>query len=625
MNKDSSEAVWLVKSGERILGPFTTDEVNHKLLSKEFVLIDEVISPRSRWRYFRDESAFAATVEEIRRVQMSSREDTEVQGHTSTQTATDTDVTPSNTETTVVGVRNRGTNVDDDFVGARSAIRDAEFIDVPGGVRGGGPSGGSFSGSRVSNDGNSNSSRSGSGADEAKEIRRYGFGQDAKVQLNIVRQSRAIWMIALAVVVTLAAFAARLLESRSGGTSAEMDFNLYLNRAKRAWELGDFENALKSYKEAEQLKPGQPFVDVRLAPLLMRYEGQTVAAKRLLQDTLNRELDPALKEEAWLGLGLAAIFGEDLTGARLLFEEVVKANPSSIIAHFNLGMVAHLSKSHLEAIEHFRLAAREGAAEPAAHLMIVKSYLAMEGSARVEALRSAEIAVRAFLERFSDFRQETQILGVMVNLENGNLKSAMERAEAAFDADPELTDEHFHDPLLYLEPLAWNRLLPVCQRIREHVKAPVSNALLAICLVKAGDKAKAGQWLADLLGPQPEDPMYQTANAYLLMKSGREEDARGALKLATRNDESSHLALILTGRNCTILQDKACAREAWAKLTRMQPLSLVALAESARLLMDEGRTGEASTLVRLSLSQSSRYLPSLRLRNVTESGSRSFE
>ena len=60
--------LWLIKAGDRIVGPFEHAEVIKRLLSREIAVIDEISKPMSRWRFVREEPAFLAVVEQIRTV-----------------------------------------------------------------------------------------------------------------------------------------------------------------------------------------------------------------------------------------------------------------------------------------------------------------------------------------------------------------------------------------------------------------------------------------------------------------------------------------------------------------------------------------------------------------------------
>ena len=45
-----NDAIWLVKSSKRILGPFSISEIENLLRTKEISITDEVIAPNSRWK-----------------------------------------------------------------------------------------------------------------------------------------------------------------------------------------------------------------------------------------------------------------------------------------------------------------------------------------------------------------------------------------------------------------------------------------------------------------------------------------------------------------------------------------------------------------------------------------------
>ncbi len=125
MTSSNPNDQWLVKSGDHILGPFTTAVVVEKVRSKELVVIDEISQPRSRWRYIRDVPAFAAIVEEVRRGHAAAREDTEVQGYTTTDTKTHASVEPIKHDSGVTPTSDLRIPMDS------GQIRDAEFTETP--------------------------------------------------------------------------------------------------------------------------------------------------------------------------------------------------------------------------------------------------------------------------------------------------------------------------------------------------------------------------------------------------------------------------------------------------------------------------------------------------------------
>lgn len=61
------EKKWLVKSENKILGPYNFDQVVDLIRKKQITLIDEVRDPEVRWLYIRENSEFKNIVEEMRK------------------------------------------------------------------------------------------------------------------------------------------------------------------------------------------------------------------------------------------------------------------------------------------------------------------------------------------------------------------------------------------------------------------------------------------------------------------------------------------------------------------------------------------------------------------------------
>lgn len=62
----SSETKWLIKSENKILGPYNFDQLTDLIRKKQISLIDEIRDPETRWLYVRECSDFKSVVEEMR-------------------------------------------------------------------------------------------------------------------------------------------------------------------------------------------------------------------------------------------------------------------------------------------------------------------------------------------------------------------------------------------------------------------------------------------------------------------------------------------------------------------------------------------------------------------------------
>ena len=598
-NARSSEvehATWLVKAGERILGPFRTDEIVEKVRSHELAVIDEIAAPASRWRYLRDEPTFALVVEESRRSQLVTREDTEIQmghmaghdglagndgTHGSTHHAQELmTLTPSHRmNLTALGVSPHD---------VQPQVKDAEFTEEV--IRPG-------SATRPE--------------DNIQKRRQFGVANDKQMASALKRNSNLIWLATIIAVIGIGTYLSR--ESTTvTPTGAKIDsqeaFKQALSEGEQAWNHGELEKASVAYKKADDLLPGTPDVVVRLSALSMKIDGQTVAAKRSFQDLLSKSADAGLQREAHLGLGLAAILSENFDEAKNEFNAVLKTTPNDVVVRYNLGVVSYLKGDMKEALSQLHQALQ---LDP--HLGPVSLLTALaqirEGETHQQ---EASGVLESYLASHYDYRQESQALDSYLTVLRGNKMQAMAAAGVAVGSDPYLTSEHLHDPWLDLDVLSASKLLPYVQKLQSELNSPATQALLAIFQAKAKQTGEAEKTINDGLAQKPSDADLLAANAFVLMTSGRDADAKAALSLARK--DGAKLAWILTGRNCQKLHELSCEKEAWDKLLTFEPPPVVALIGHAQLAFNEGAKDAAIVDLKRAESMSPQYLPAILLR-----------
>ncbi len=66
MNSSLTEKKWLVKSENKILGPYNFDQVEDLLLKKQISIIDEIRDTQTRWLYLRENTEFKSVIGKIR-------------------------------------------------------------------------------------------------------------------------------------------------------------------------------------------------------------------------------------------------------------------------------------------------------------------------------------------------------------------------------------------------------------------------------------------------------------------------------------------------------------------------------------------------------------------------------
>ena len=580
---------WLVKSGDQVLGPFSSEQIGQKLLGREVAIIDEVCLPQGRWRLIRDEPHFASVVEEARKTLMNAREETEISGYTSTpMVPADSDFTPTPVaQTTHVSSNSSGQNAG--LVGANAPvgqIRDAEFVET-------------------SSDETANSDS----AESSSSFKQFGLRGRAKAGMS--RQVIATWAIAGFVVIgALYMVFFNTKKVPEGRVVASLDFERSVASADRAWQRGDFGTAEKLYAQANRTKPLQLEVVTRLAPLMVQLDGQTVEAKRLLVDAQKANdpnANPRLFNEMQLGFALAHLYSGEYQDAETILKTA--QSESSFVADFNLGMLAYMSQNFEEAAQQF---ARAGDA-PIALFMRIRALASLPK--KRGGRKEAGTLLATLTKTQYDFNQEAQLLSAALLLENGNKKGALARARMVLESDPEMTSNHWHDPLLFQTPANWKSLLGVCRRLNDGLKSNVTRGLLALCLGRAGNGEEAMRILNEGLASSGEDPLLQAVNAQLLYNSARDEDARAALRMALRREPVPVLARIVKARLCTRHNELACAEEEWKVLAAVNgPQKLAAQVGLAQIYAKRGDVADAQDLAAKALALSPRYKPALSLR-----------
>ena len=615
-----------MKSGDKILGPYSADELGERLRAKHIVLIDEVITPFTRWRVVRDEPVFRPVIEDIRKQQLMNREDTEIAGHTQTGSGvTGTGVTMLTnvvTDPSIVIQQDApisfGAEVDP-HAPRKEDIKDVEFTENT----------------------QAPSSRNRAGepvpppmptAAEMASVRQYGVSGTRARKKSAA--PRLLWLLACTAVI----FAAiQLMRTRGGADDAasggSTDYDHIVSEASRAWNQGEFATALGLYKRADQSHPSQPDVVAPLATLMVRLEAQTTQAKRLLTDVMkaNAAIESKTKAALFAGLGLCALAGDDNLDAEAQFQHSIDTSGGQWpAAHFDAGVVAYKRKNYDEAASRFAAAGTE----PAARLMVVRSLLGTSRSSQVVsgtsptvsvtmkdtlsiplklsagARAQAEEAVDKVIAESQDFLQEAHMLKALLALGRGETKIAATEVHHALDTDPELTRDHRHDPYLNLDLLAWREFVQDCATLNDALQSSASKAFFSICLFKAGDHEKANQVIGDALGAAPEDPYLQSVNAYILAASERYEDAAAALRLVPATS-TPVLADLVHARICSQNGDGGCAATLYTTLAERPAPVIASYAALAEINQRSGDRAKATEWIQKAKALSPNYRPVL--------------
>lgn len=599
----AKDTLWLVKSGDRVLGPFATSEVVRRLRSKELVVIDEVIAPQSRWRHIRDEALFSNVVDEIRTGLMSVRDDTEVgeSGGAETITARSSDdrtpqipVEASATNAKFEGTLNRISNISDAEIVAetydREVIHQASAREVtrdPSSGKGKKPSSGkgssSSSGSKPSANVHSTLSYAPPSGREAEK----------SSYAVVSKTSRVLWIVVSVAILILGAsfYLFKIAPIKRAAVRAQ-EVAALRTEADRAWSRAEFVRALKLYDQIGKEPHVDTEPDLRAAILKLRIERETLAAKRQLEELLPKLSTNEAKSRAKIALAIASLQADEPLEAQNALSRLVREPESGPIAYFNLAVAQAASGLRPDAIQNLRKLDSHPTLGAPSKLLRAMLHL-KDGQAR-PAANAVEIGD---LKTVGAFRQELFAVGAIADWLDGNKKRSAARLKAALETDPFQTEEFYFDPLLYFEILRWKQILPLAKDFAGRVKTNSAKALYALALIKSDRRPEAAGLIEESLSSKNDDPDLQAVNAYGLMTQSRDDEARGLLRfIKPAQGETPVISLILEARLCERAGDLACAESQWMKLTKSESHASSTIAAQVSVARAESKIASDRTI-----------------------------
>lgn len=577
------DTLWLVKSGDRVLGPFNTGEIIRRLRAKELVVIDEIISPQSRWRHIRDETLFASIVDEIRTGLMTVRDDTEVGESTGTPTMTlnvrglNDDGTPSPFSGNATN-SGYATNARFDSSINVSRISDAEIVSETDDVE------------PIHHASAREVERSGDrkrGGD-SKSSKKSGVhstltyappGRKRSSATIVSKTSRALWSLVIAAVVIIGGsfYFFKIAPVKRANVRAEEVARLR-READRAWSRAEFLRALKLYEQINREAHADLETDLRQAILQLRIERDTLTAKRRLEDLIPKLTAPEAKVRARVALAVASLQGDEPLVAQNALMALVREPDAGPIAYFNLGCAQAATGLRAEAIE--TLKKLETHPTLGAPSRVLRALLHLKDGAAKLASNATDLEDQG---EQPAWRQELYALGAVADWMDGNKKRSNSRLRVALDTDPMQTEEFFFDPLIYLEAIRWKQMLPYLKDYSLRSKSNGSKALYALALIKSDRRPEAQQFLGESLSPKVNDADLQAVSAYGLMMQGRDDEARGALKFTKAGESVPIISAILDARIYERAGDRNGADAVWMDIAKRPHPPLAALVSVARI------------------------------------------
>lgn len=578
------QKIWLIKSSNRILGPFSSEEVKNEIKARNVSIVDEIQASGSRWRYIREEQAFIDVVKSLRLEQENAREDTMTSSVTS-QTITQTDT-----------IEMTGADVD---ISAQTQVRKSD----------------SFGSETKASPIRRAPPMQGTQATQTKS---YGLSHGGAVEKSLKKSTYAIWAVCLLVLALIGFFTYdKILQKTAPGLKGR-SFEELRQLGFRARSLGFYDKALAFLKQAEKMSPQDQDNNFNLALLEIVLEKQTLSGRRKLETVLTQKTDRVTGAEGYTAIGLSYALEGDLKSAQDSYSRALSLDEKYWQAQFNQSMTQAAEQQFEAALA--TLSAIEIKAQNELILSLMKGIFSLELAKKDKSYisNSEEVfeKLRVLTEKTSEFRQEIFLLLAKKASMQKDLDAVAKYLQQFLQADPYSTDEYVAELLVDRRFMNWTYLNHFCSDIVEQTEVSSGNlAFKSICLTKAGEQMKAQSLIQQALAQTPKNHVILAVSAYLNKESGREAEAKSNLKMSMQ-EGSSFLSFNLLARQCNDENQVNCSRNAWNRVLVMNPQSVEAFSGLAWLAHGEKNTFEMRKQMEQGLSLSHNYRPLLELREM---------
>lgn len=568
------QGVWLVRSGGRIIGPFEKAQVSELLKSREIQLRDEIATPLSRWFPVEFHPELSDEVENFKREVLTEKTEFSFTPTESGLTQTATDLVDSELTEEITQDLSGFTNT------REIVVNHVQETSTP-------------------------SKRN----LESAQYQLKGLEASPYVKGRSHRISLLIQLGALCCGLAIAAFLFLRFQERKPAVE-KLSVSQVRTVVLKLVERGEYPEALR-LMQSKRDEPGfNEQLGVFYALLSLQLEGQSLTARRILEDLLISQ--PELRVHALTGIGLSYLLDQNYSQANIQFENALQEENNFRPAQVDRLIGSYLSQSSIQIGDFLSENWLRSEAEALLTLALQATRHSVPAVQEVALAKSLEVhASQAY-----NYQLEAKFLLSFLNWKKTGQPQVKIWGEIV-DSDPFLTDLHRHNVFIYRGHLSWAALFPLCQKMVQKREEVESRLLNVFCLYKAGRFQEARVKAEAIVDRNPKDGLGLAWYALTLKDSGSPDQSSVILGRALESDrkQSYQLPLLLQGRFCENSQNKDCAYETWKSLLEVDYNNLAALAGLAKLNHQQKSREEAEKLLARGLSLSPDYKSFLALKD----------
>ncbi|MBY0315982.1 MAG: tetratricopeptide repeat protein [Bdellovibrionales bacterium] len=559
-----NDPCWLVKVDSRILGPYSFNEIVLKLTSTEFKPFHESISPMDRWRPLQSQALFTAAVEKLKKQKSEASEFTftKTEGNTSfTRTLDITSHTPTPMDQTSTPIHNIETS--------RSV--------------------------------------------ELERPRETPVPPPPPKASHHERSNNHLMFWLYGVVVMIGLSAAYMLlkpqpkkEVSVSPEPAKNQFLVLVDKGLEHKKIGEWSEALKYFKKAQQLNSKDADLIFELAPLYTQVENQPMASRSLLEKVIGGQYKKENVVLAHTLIGLTYAYENQYKMANRYYDEALKTDESYFPAIVNSGFAHLATEQYSDAARLLSQATQLQQNNVIPYLYLLETYIFQGMKTKSKAsFESAFTLAGQLANRYHDGKQEILFMQAYASLRLGkDLATVTRYLRNALMVDPDQTPDHTHITMLDWRGLSWSFFQPMCNELSNVMKNDDQYFVRFICAYKTNNDIQATQIAEGWAQKSPTNSMPLVAQALIKYKIGDFEKARVSLDVAAQQGATDKLFYQVAIKVCSRLKDTKCLRQYQDKVSSVAPL---------HAYLAKAGDGSEKQSVYAGLRESNTYIPLLRM------------
>lgn len=508
--KKAEDRVWLVKSSDTIIGPFTTAELAQNVRTKNVGLLDEARTPNNRWLFVRDIPEIQSTISKL-----AQQEDTFEKTHTA-----------ANANVTVTR------NISDDTTPIPVQV---SIVKPP-------------QAAAAANKNNNHTApptpTAASAAIDLNPVKSYSLNPPSEPI------PWAKWgMLAFAGLSFLVAMFSFIQRK-----SWESDQKKIWSEFQQLYVAQLYEDAYKKLKEFQRDFPDQPTALTRSGFLYLNPGRELVNARRMFERS--SQLDPNNKDlmiQNLNGLGLVALYEGQMVQSKAFFDRAITLEPGNILTRLNL-ISLNMSQGLWD--EAYNLAQQIASAEPK-KAYLIQSTLSLLSSAHHDRGRSLIASLTKAIDNSSYLRPIMRLMLMKLASIHGDPLALEVQIKLFFEDLPSLHVSFTETPLIDQRWRDWNFLYQFCSDIKG--PANLEGDLLAVQIVCVSEIQKWSEAEKLVNEGQKRFPANQhifLAQLHMLTLMERWPDVRSLMR--TANLTSDTTTNWMFAKSCIEEKNKNC-------------------------------------------------------------------